>query len=45
MPWKSKKQMRYFYAMKNKGEFSPQMVEKWKEHTPDIKNLPEQTEK
>jgi hypothetical protein len=45
MPWKSKKQMKFFYAMKNKGEFSPEMVEKWKEHTPDIKSLPERVEK
>lgn len=45
MPWKSKRQMRYFYAMKNKGEFSPEMVNKWKEHTPNIKDLPETAEK
>lgn len=45
MPWRSKSQVRLFYAKKNRGEFSPEMVEKWKEHTPDIKNLPERVEK
>jgi len=45
MPWRSKAQVRKFYAMQSKGEMSPETVEKWKEHTPDVKSLPERLHK
>ena len=45
MPFRSESQRRYFYAKKNTGEFSPEMVQKWEEHTPKGKKLPERLHK
>jgi hypothetical protein len=35
MPFKSKAQARFMYAK------HPEMAERWQEHTPDMKDLPE----
>jgi hypothetical protein len=45
MPFKSQKQRGLFYAKMNRGEFSPEMVKKWEEHTPKDKKLPKYVEK
>ena len=41
MPFKSKRQMRKFYAMEDRGEIPEGTTKKWKEHTPNISQLPE----
>lgn len=45
MPFKSKAQMRKFFAMYNRGEISKKTLDKWLKHTPDKKNLPERVQK
>lgn len=45
MPFKSQKQRALFYAKMNRGEFSPEMVKRWEEHTPKDKKLPKYVEK
>lgn len=45
MPFKSQKQRALFYAKMNRGEFSPEMVKRWEDHTPKDKKLPERVEK
>jgi len=44
MPFRSASQRRLFYAKRRSGEFSPEMVKKWEEHTPEGK-LPERLHK
>lgn len=41
MPYKSKAQMRKFFAMEAKGELPKGKAREWAHHTPDIKDLPE----
>ena len=41
MPFKSKVQMRKFFAMENRGEMKKGTAERWAKHTPNIKSLPE----
>jgi hypothetical protein len=45
MPFKSQSQRRLFYAKMSRGEFSPEMVNKWEAHTPKGKRLPDRLEK
>lgn len=45
MPFKSKAQMRKFFAMYNRGEISKKTLDKWLKHTPNKKNLPERVGK
>lgn len=37
MPFKSKKQLRKFYALKNKGEMSQEKIDEWTSETPKTK--------
>jgi hypothetical protein len=41
MPFKSKAQQRWMFSAENKGELPKGTAERWAEHTPDIKALPE----
>ena len=41
MPYKSKAQMRKFFAMEAKGELPKGKAEEWAEETKDMKHLPE----
>lgn len=41
MPFKSKAQMRAFYAMEDRGELPKGTADRWREHTPNINKLPE----
>lgn len=45
MPFKSKAQVRLFYAKNRRGEISDKDLEKWKSETPSIKALPERRKK
>lgn len=45
MPFKSKAQMRKFFAMYNRGEISKQTLDKWLKHTKNKKDLPERVKK
>lgn len=45
MPFKSKSQMRKFYAMEERGEIPKGTVDKWKKHTKNISSLPEKKKK
>lgn len=39
-PFKSKKQMRKFFAMENRGELPKGTAKRWAKETPNIKKLP-----
>ena len=41
MPFKSKAQMKKFFAMEKRGEIPKGTAERWAEETPNIKKLPE----
>lgn len=41
MPYKSKAQMRKFFAMEEKGEMKAGTARKWAHETKEMKNLPE----
>lgn len=41
MPYKSKSQMRKFFAMEGRDEMPKGTAERWAKHTPNIKKLPE----
>jgi len=41
MPFKSKAQQRWMFSAEDKGELPKGTAERWAEHTPDIKALPE----
>lgn len=41
MPFKSKAQMRLFYAKAARGEMDPETVKQWQDETPNPKKLPE----
>jgi len=41
MPFKSKAQQRFMFAAEGRGELPKGTAERWAEHTPDIKALPE----
>ena len=41
MPFKSKAQMRLFFAKEHRGELPAGEAEKWAHETPNIKSLPE----
>lgn len=41
MPYKSKAQMRKFFAMEKRGEIPKGTARRWVKHTKDIKSLPE----
>jgi hypothetical protein len=41
MPFKSKAQQRFMFSAESKGELPKGTAERWAEHTPDIKALPE----
>ena len=43
MPFKSKAQMRLFFAKEKKGELPKGTAETWIKHTPNISSLPEHT--
>ena len=45
MPFKSKAQMKKFFAMEDRGELPQGTAEKWAKHTPNIKELPEKKKK
>jgi hypothetical protein len=45
MPFKSKSQVRAFFAKERAGELPKGTARRWAEHTPDIKALPEHAEK
>lgn len=45
MPFRSKAQMRLFYAKQKRGEISKKKLEQWKEETPSIAKLPERVKK
>lgn len=45
MPYKSKSQVRAFFAKENSGELPKGTSERWAHHTPDIKALPEKVKK
>lgn len=40
MPFKSKKQMRKFYALEERGEMKKGTARRWAHETPSIKSLP-----
>ncbi len=40
MPYKSKKQMRKFFAMESRGELPEGKAEEWAKETPNIEKLP-----
>jgi hypothetical protein len=41
MPFRSRAQVRKFYALKKKGKMSQSEIDKWTNETPSIKSLPE----
>ncbi|MEM3609334.1 MAG: hypothetical protein QW076_00285 [Candidatus Anstonellales archaeon] len=41
MPFKSKAQIRKFFALEKKGKISDETLQEWIASTPDIKHLPE----
>ncbi len=41
MPFKSKAQMKKFFAMEKRGEIPKGTAKRWAEETPNIKKLPE----
>jgi hypothetical protein len=41
MPYKSKSQMRKFFAMEKRGELPKGTAKRWARETPNIKALPE----
>lgn len=45
MPYKSKSQMRAFFAKEERGELPKGTAERWAHHTKDIKALPEKVKK
>jgi hypothetical protein len=45
VPFKSKSQMKLFYAKARSGEISPSVVKEWQNATPDAKSLPDKLEK
>ena len=45
MPFRSKRQMRKFFAMEKKGQLPKGTAERWANETPSIKNLPERKKK
>jgi len=45
MPYHSKSQMRAFFAKEKKGELPKGTAQKWADHTPNIKSLPEHVKK
>lgn len=45
MPYKSKPQMRAFFAMEERGELPPGTAERWAHETPNLKKLPERVGK
>jgi hypothetical protein len=45
MPYRSKAQMRAFFAKEERGELPKGTAEKWAKHTPDISSLPEHVKK
>ncbi len=45
MPFKSKRQMRKFFAMESKGELPKGKAEEWAHETPNIGKLPEQVKR
>ena len=45
MPYKSKAQMKKFFAMEKRGEIPPGTAKRWAEETPDIKKLPKKNKK
>jgi hypothetical protein len=45
MPFKSKAQQKLFYAKEARGELPKGTAEKWSEHMPNIKKLPEHVKK
>ncbi len=45
MPFKSKAQVRKFGSMLKRKEISKATFEKWVQHTPNIKKLPERKKK
>jgi len=45
MPAKSKAQLRLLFAKERRGELPQGTAERWAEHTPDIKHLPEHVKK
>lgn len=40
-PFRSKAQMKKFFAMESRGEMAKGTAERWAKHTPNIKKLPE----
>lgn len=45
MPFKSKAQMRKFFAMEDRGELPEGKAEEWADETPDLRGLPERKKK
>lgn len=45
MPFRSKSQMRRFFAMESRGELPKGKAEEWARETPNIKNLPQKVKK
>lgn len=45
MPYKSRSQMRAFFAMENRGDLPEGTAERWAHHTKNIKKLPEHVRK
>jgi hypothetical protein len=45
MPFKSKRQMRKFFAMENREELPRGTAEEWAHETPNISKLPEKVKK
>ena len=44
-PFKSKKQARWMFAAEKRGEVAPGTAEKWANHTPNLKKLPNKVSK
>ena len=45
MPYKSKKQMRFFFSQEGKGKLPKGTAKRWAKHTPNTKDLPEEAKK
>ena len=45
MPYKSRSQMRKFYALEARGEMKKGTAKRWAHETPDISELPEKKKK
>jgi hypothetical protein len=45
VPFKSKAQQRFMFAAEDRGEIPKGTAERWADHTPDIKGLPEKKKK